>query len=44
LVSFPQQDQTNVLDVQDKHQKDMAVMIHVAVDIVTKSFFYYLII
>jgi hypothetical protein len=39
LVSFPQQGQTNVPDVQEVNHKEAQVMILVAVDIATKSFF-----
>jgi hypothetical protein len=39
LVSFPQPGQTNVPDVQEMNLMEVKVMILVAVDIATKSFF-----
>jgi hypothetical protein len=39
LASFPQQGQTNVPDVPEMNLMEVQVMILVAVDIVTKSFF-----
>jgi hypothetical protein len=40
LVSFPQLVQTNVPDVQEMNLMEVKVMILVAVDIATESFFY----
>jgi len=39
LVSFLQQGQTNVPDVQEMNLMEVQAMIPVAVDIATKSFF-----
>jgi hypothetical protein len=39
LVSFHQLEQTNVPDVQEMNLMEVKVMILVAVDIATKSFF-----
>jgi hypothetical protein len=39
LVSFPQQGQTSVPDVQEMNLMEVQVMILVAADIATKSFF-----
>jgi len=39
LVSFPQQGQTNVPDVQEMNLMEVQAMILVAVGTVTKSFF-----